>query len=376
MAIKKYPYEFDPKKRKTAKLYSRQRLILGIVNGIIVELFALFLILLLQINVGIKEFLSPLPTLLIVPLYVFLLLTIMNLAKLPLSFYSGYIFEHKYGLSNYTIRGWFRDYLKRLLVGYVIGIITLTAFFYLWSLSNWWLVAGVLYTLFSIFLNYIYPVVLVPFFYKFEPYRNQRHKKKILSMCRYLGVNEIKDVIVVKESEKSKKPNAFFTGFGRTKKIALFDTLTNNFTEDEIETVIGHELGHYVNHDIWRGIFIDAVKIFPVLFAIDKIMRASVNSYGIAYFGDLAALPLFVLLLSITDLITMPFANTYSRHREAEADLFALNIVQKSKAQVSTEKRLADMSLGDDKPHPLIEFFFHTHPAAWRRIKMAREWRK
>ncbi|MBI2579111.1 MAG: M48 family metallopeptidase [Candidatus Aenigmarchaeota archaeon] len=372
----KYPYEFDPKKRNMAKLYSRQRLLMGIANGIIIELLTLLLILLFQANVFLKEALSPLPTLLVVPLYAFFLMTIMNLAKLPLSFYAGYVFEHKYGLSNYTIRGWFKDYMKRQLIGYIIGIITLTAFFYLWSVSSWWLVAGVLYTLFSVFLNYIYPVVLVPFFYKFGPYRNQRHKKKLLALCRMLGVSEIKDVIVVKESEKSKKPNAFFTGFGNTKKIALFDTLTNNFTEDEIETVIGHELGHYVNHDIWRSIAVDAIKIFPVLFIIDKIMHSSVNYFGIAYFGDLAALPLFMLLFSVAELIAMPLANTYSRRREAEADLFALNTVQKAKAQVSTEKRLADLSLGDHRPHPIIEALFHTHPATWRRIKMAREWKK
>ena len=372
----KYPYEFDPKKRKVAKIYSKQRLLLGIVNGIIIEFLALFLVLLLGINVGIKEFVSPLPTLLVVPAYVFVLITLLTVVKFPLIFYGGYVFEHKYGLSNYTLARWFTDYLKRLLVGYVILIPAFTVLFYLWAFENWWVIAGVLYVLFSILLHYIYPVLLVPFFYKIEPYKNERHKRKILELCRRLGVNKIKDIVVVKQSEKSKKPNAFFTGFGATKKIALFDTLTDNFTEDEVETVIGHELGHYVNRDIWRGIAVDALHIFPVLFITNLILWKSVNYFNIAYFGDLTALPLFLLLFSLLDLITLPLINTYSRHREAQADLFALNVVQKQRAQVSTEKRLADLSLGDHQPHPLIEFIFWTHPATWRRIKLAQEWRK
>lgn len=369
-------YDYDPQKRALAKKYSRHRLLVGVLNGIVVELLALFVFLLLNLNVLLKESLSGLPTAVVVPAYAFSLILFLNAVKLPLSFYSGYIFEHKYGLSNYTVAGWFRDYLKRLLVGSVIGVITLTVVFYLWPANYWWIIAGIFYTLFSVLLNYLYPVVLVPFFYKFEPYQNRKHKQRLLAMCRYLGVSEIKDVIVVKESEKSKKPNAFFTGFGNAKKIALFDTLISGFTEDEIETVIAHELGHYANRDIWRGIAVDAIRIFPALFIIDRLLWSGVNYFGIPSFGDLSALPLFVLLFSLAELITMPITNTYSRYREGQADFFALNVVQKPEAQVSTEKRLADMSLGDDQPHPLVETVFWTHPATWRRVKMAQEWKR
>lgn len=177
------------------------------------------------------------------------------------------------------------------------------------------------------------------------------------------GVGGIEGVYIADESRKSKKPNAMFSGFGHTKRIILFDTLTKAFTKDEIETVIAHEVAHYVNKDIPRFILLETAKALVILFLIDRIA----SFYSISL--DITSLSFVLVAYTTMDFISLPFINSYSRHREYYADLFALKTARKKKAQISTEKRLADMALSH-VPHPLIEMWFYSHPNFQKRIEM------
>ncbi len=356
MAVK-YPYKLDPKKRPVARRYSRARIAGYLLNNIGVTL--VFLYILLQAPLigftGIVE-------------YAFIFLTLLFAAQLPLKFYFGYVYEHKYGLSNYRLKGWAVDYAKGMILAYVFTVPVITAFYLLTPLDKWWIYAGIGYFFANAFSNLIYPEVVTPFFYKLKPYRDRAHAKKILGMLRKAGVGGIKGIFVADESSKSKKPNAMFAGFGGTKRIVLFDTLLKAFTKDEVETVIAHEVGHYVNGDIHRFIILDTVKMFIMLLVIDRLAAL----YNIAL--TIESLPFVMIAYVAMDFISMPFINSYSRHREHQADLFALNSAKKRKAQISTEKRLADMALGH-VPHPLIEMWFYSHPNFAKRIKMCEEWR-
>lgn len=374
MANLKYPYEFDPKKRRIAKSYRKGKLLIYFL-GLIISFATGIFILSSGLHVSIRNFVLqyPTPTL----FYGFLIMLAFTITGFPLAFYSTFVYEYKFKLSRYKISGWLIDYLKSNLINYIFSLIIISVlYFAIRNFSPWWIYAGIFYIIFSAVVNYIYPLVIVPFMWKIEPYRDKVMKQKILDLCRKLGVTSIRNVFIVKESEKSVKPNAFFYGIGNQQKIALFDNLLNNFTKDEVETVVGHELGHYINKDVIRGLILEAIIIFPALFAIDYSVRIFASAFHIQGIGDLASLPLIGLVNGVLVFMLMPLVNAHSRWRESQADKFALEHVQKPFAQASMEKRIADMHLSELRTHPLIEFWLFTHPATIRRVKMAENWRR
>ena len=354
MAVK-YPYKLDPKKRPVARRYARARIAGYLLNNIAVTIAFLYVFL----QVPLQGFAGTGG----IAAYAFIFLTLLFAAQLPLRFYLTYVYEHKYGLSNYRMRGWAMDYLKGIILAYVFTIPVITALYLLTPLNNWWIYAGIGYFFANAFSNLIYPEVVTPFFYKLKPYNDRKHVTKILLMMKSAGVGGIKGIFVADESSKSKKPNAMFAGFGGTKRIVLFDTLLRAFSKDEVETVIAHEIGHYVNRDVHRFIILDTVKMFIMLFVIDSLAAF----YGVSL--TVQSLPFMMFVYVIMDFLAMPLINSYSRHREYKADLFALRACKKKTAQISTEKRLADMSLSH-VPHPVIEMWFYSHPNFMKRIKM------
>jgi STE24 endopeptidase len=366
----KYPYNYSREKRRKAKIYTRAKIVSGLVNGLLIP--AVFL--LAFFFSGGPFFLKGLVSgFLAVPAFIFLLLTLLNTVTFPLGFYSGYVYEHKYGLSRQTKRAWMKDYLKGLLMGYLFGVPVLTAVYFLLDLEYWWIYAGILYFFLDVFLDTVYPVLILPFFYRIRPFKNRMLKRKLLEMARRAGAKNIRNVVVAQESEKSVKANAMFAGIGKTKKIILFDTLLDSFTDEEVETVIGHELGHYVNRDIWKGIALDTVTVFPVFFIIHFVLLLTPGLSGIS---DIAGLPVFLAVFDIVGIALMPITNYFSRKWEREADMFGLEAGRNPRAQISTEKRLADLALSDDRPHPFVEWMLYTHPPAEKRIKMVMEWEK
>ena len=370
----RYPYEFDPKKRRAASTYRRGKLLLYFI-GLFISLGTALVILFSSFHTTLRDFVLqyPLATL----FYGFLILLVFSITGFSIAFYSSYIYDRKFKLTRYKITGWFKDYLKNNLIYYILTLIViLVLYFSIKTFSPWWIYAGIFYIIFSSVINYILPFFIIPFMWKTEPYRDKSMKQKILNLCRKLGVMNIRNVVVIKESEKSVRPNAFFMGFGNSKRIGLFDNLLNNFTKNEVETVVGHELAHYVNKDILRGLILEATLVFPILFGVDYFVGVFATFFGINNISDLASLPLIGLIYGTLGFLSMPIANAHSRWRESEADKFALEHVRKSLPQISTEKRLADLSLSELKPHPLVEFWLFTHPSAIRRIKMAENWKR
>lgn len=370
----KYPYEFDPKKRRIAKIYRRDKLLFYFL-GLIISLGTALLILFSGLSTSIRDFVLqyPLPTL----FYGFLILSIFTVTGFPLSFYSTFIYDSKFKLIRYKLSGWFKEYLKSNLISYTLSLIAIAVlYFSIRTFSPWWAYAGIFYIIFSTAINYIFPLFIVPFMWKTEPYKDKPMRRKILNLCRKLGVTNIRNVFVVKESEKSVRSNAFFYGIGNQQKIALFDNLLHDFTKDEIETVVGHELGHYVNRDIIRGLILESILIFPLLFIVDYLVGISAPMLGMQGIGDLASLALIGMINGTLGFLLMPLTNAHSRWRESEADKFALEHVRKPSPQISTEKRLTDMNLADLSPHPLVEFWLFTHPSTIKRIRMAENWKR
>ncbi|HXF99175.1 MAG TPA: M48 family metalloprotease, partial [Bacteroidota bacterium] len=160
------------------------------------------------------------------------------------------------------------------------------------------------------------------------------------------------------------------TGIGKAKRIIIGDTLLKNFTEDEIETVFAHELGHYKHKHILIGIAVGVISTYAGLFITAHLYAVSLSWFGFSSITELAALPLLGLWLSIFGLVTSPLGNMLSRKHERDADRYAVRTTGKKAAFVSALRKLAETNLADPQPHPIVEFLFYSHPAIARRIAM------
>jgi STE24 endopeptidase len=307
--------------------------------------------------------------------YVVVFVVILQLAALPLAFYSGFVVDHHFRLSTQTIRGWATDELKGLGVELVFGLLAGTALYYLIGRTSfWWLAAAAIFAVFSVLLSIILPFVILPIFYKLNPLSDVKLKEDLLQMTKKAGVGRIDRVLVADESRRSIRANAFFSGVGKSRSIVLFDTLLSNFTHREIITVVAHELGHYVNKDIWIEALTSGLLIIPPFFLAQYALRLAVRSSSLTSLIDPAGIPLLFAVLVATNFVLQPVSNAISRVVESKADEFALRVANDPEAQASTERRLADLALAVDKPNRFVEILFYTHPPSSKRIRLAEEW--
>ncbi len=372
-------YQYDPAKRALAKRYEKVKLVLEPVSGAIVPVsFSLFL-LLSGSSVLLERYLASATRSywLTLILYLVLFVVFLQLVETPFSFYSGYTIDHRFRLSTQTLRGWVVDELKGLGIEVVFGVLAGVALYYLiMNVSLWWLAAAGLFAVVSILLSIILPYVLMPIFYKVTPVTDTSLKDNLLQMSKRVGARSIDRVLVADESRRSTRANAFFSGIGKSKAIVLFDTLLNNFPRREVITVVAHELGHYVNKDIWKEALISGLLAIPPFFIADYVLRQSAVSLGLIAIFDPAGIPIIFAILIGVSFLLQPVSNGISRVTERKADEFALRAADDSEAQASAEMRLADLSLAVDTPNRLVELFFYTHPSSSRRVRLAEDWKK
>jgi STE24 endopeptidase len=233
----------------------------------------------------------------------------------------------------------------------------------------WWLPVSILLTFISVVLARIVPTFIMPLFHKFTPIENGSLKERIQTLCANAGVR-IEGVFSFDMSKNTKKANAGFTGIGKAKRIILGDTLLYHFSEEEIETVFAHELGHYKHRHIAIGIAVSILSTFLGLFITSKLYAGSLSWFGFETITDLAALPLLGLWLSVFGLVTSPLGNALSRKHEREADRYAIRTTRNKQAFISALRKLASTNLSDPEPSRLVEFLFHSHPSIARRVAM------
>jgi len=362
---------------RRAKKYSRTHQILSLTGSII-----FFAVLLILIFTGLSKDIEGIAYSYTSNNYLALLIFLgiigvgQGLINFPLDFYSGYILEHKYDLSNQTITGYFKEKLKGFVLGLVIGIPLMFAFYYILSNSGemWWLVLGIVMFTFSILLGRIAPTVIMPLFYKFVPVENEDIKNRLLELCKKTGV-KVQGIFTFDMSKNTKKANAAFTGMGKSRRIILGDTLMNNFSVSEIETVFAHEVGHYTKRHILKMMTVSTLVTFLGLFITAKLYEASLVYFGFTAVNEIAALPLLFLYLSLYGLVTTPISNIQSRMYEWEADTFALETTKDKVSFVSAMEKLAEQNLADKTPNKIIEFLFHSHPSLEKRIQFGRDFR-
>jgi STE24 endopeptidase len=316
------------------------------------------------------------------PIHTFLywaqFLVLTSLLTFPLGVYEGFIREHKYGLSTQTFGPWLGDQLKALGLAVVLGGVLMMALYGIVRRlpRTWWVWGAITSFVFLAFLLLITPVFIAPLFNKYTRLEDPAIRDPILSLARANGI-AAKDIYVQDASRQSTRVSAFVVGFLGTERIVLNDNLLKRSSVAEIEAVMGHEMGHYVMHYFYK-----ALMFFGIVIVLGFAFLHSGSQWAFRHWGDkwrvheardLAAMPLFALLISTYLFILTPALNNYSRAEEYEADIFGLNAARQPDAAAEVALKVADYRKLD--PGPLEEFLFYDHPSGRMRIYAAMRWK-
>lgn len=367
----------DLEKQKQAKRYARIRRRLWLVDTLFSAAYALAW-LFLGWSASLREWLTTFTAneWLLIPLYVAIFGGIYFLLNLPLGYYSGFVLPHRFDQSNQSLKDWLTDQLKGLAIGAPLGLILLELLYLALRLTGdaWWLWAAGGLLLFNVLLSNLAPVLIMPLFNKYVPLGDE-HKdleERLLGLAKRAGT-KVKGVFKFDMSKRTKAANAALTGIGNTRRIVLGDTLINEFTPDEIETVLAHELGHHVHKDIPFLITTGTILVALGLFIASQALDSAVTFFSFTSAADIAALPALSLILSAYGLLTQPLENALSRWRENMADDYALRSTGKHEAFASAFTRLANQNLGEIDPEKWVVFMFYSHPPLGERIEKARK---
>jgi STE24 endopeptidase len=307
-------------------------------------------------------------------IYLVLLLVINKALGIGLD-YSGFRLERRYKLSTQKFRSWAWDEIKGFLVGLVLGSIVVELLYFTlrqWP-QHWWILAWALCMGLFVLLAQLAPVVLFPIFYKFEPLEDEELRRRLVVLGERAGTR-VRGVYRWKLSDKSKKANAALTGLGATRRIILADTLLDNYTPDEIEAVLAHELGHHVHRHILKSICVQAAITLLGFWAANWVLHYAVDEHMFLELSDFANLPLLVLVSVVLSILLMPALNAYSRFNERQADRYAFESIASVEPFIASMNKLAEQNLAERTPSRWVEILFHSHPSIARRLDAARAW--
>jgi STE24 endopeptidase len=305
--------------------------------------------------------------------YVVFLSVVNEIVTFPLSFYSGFLLERRYDLSNESFGGWLRDQAKSFGIGLVLagGAAEAIYFCIRRSPEHWWVSAGLLFTVLIVGLTNVAPVVLLPLFYTVKPLGREALRARLLGLAERAGAR----VLGAYEwglGGKTRKANAALAGLGRTRRILVSDTMLAEYSDDEIEVVLAHEIAHHVHGDIWKGIVFESGLIVAGFYLASRVLAVAGGAAGLRGVDDVAGLPLLLLAAGAVSLVMLPAAHAMSRAFERRADRFALELTQNPVAFISAMRRLGAQNLAEENPSRLVQWLFYSHPPMGDRIAAAR----
>lgn len=310
-----------------------------------------------------------------VTMYVLILSLLFDAATLPFSVYRGFLLERRYGLSTETFGHWLKDHAKAVAIG-VLFAEAGAAFVYFalrhWP-SAWWAVAGVGYSAVAIVLVNLAPVILLPLFFTFKPLERETLRNRLTALASRAGTR-IMGVYEWTLSDRTKKANAALTGMGNTRRILLSDTLLAEYSDDEIEVILAHELAHHVHKDIWTSVMFDMALTFAGFFAAHLALQRAVPFFGLQGIADPAGIPILLFTAGVIGLSVKPLLNAVSRSHERRADSYALKMTENPSAFITAMRRLGQQNLAEDSPSKIVQAFFYTHPPIKERLNAAHNW--
>jgi STE24 endopeptidase len=305
--------------------------------------------------------------------YVLLLAVVHEVVALPLVFYTSFVLERRYELSTEPFGTWIKDHLKAFAIATSFGLAAAHGVYALirWMPVWWWLAAAVAGTGITILLARLAPVVLLPLFYRFVPLERPALNERLVALSGRAGV----PVLGVYEwalGAKTRRANAALVGAGATRRILLSDTLLADYSEDEIEVILAHELGHHVHHDIPKGLAMEFAVLLAAFYGAAGALRTFGAPLGLGGPGDVAGLPVVLLALGAVSLAATPLLYALSRTNERRADRFALSLTRRPDAFITAMRRLGSQNLSEENPSRATVWMFHTHPPMEERIVAAR----
>jgi STE24 endopeptidase len=370
--------DLDPQRQEQARQYARIKRQLWLVDQSISLLYAI-LWLTFGWATGLRAWLTGFINndWLLVAAFASIFTGIYFLLNLPLNYYAGFVLPHRYDLSTQSLKNWTIDQIKGLLLGAVLGLLVIELVYLALRQTgdSWWLwlTGGAL--VFSVLLANLSPILIMPIFNKFTPLGEEHADlaQRLIKLAEQAGT-KIKGVYKMDMSRRTKQANAALMGTGNTRRIVLGDTLINEFSDDEIETILAHELGHHVHKDIPWMIGFGTLTTALSFYLVSLAMNWAIQAFGLTGIADPASLPALMILLSLYGLILMPINNAFSRWRERMADDYALEATGKSDSFASAFTRLANQNLSEVDPQPWVVFLFYSHPPLNARIAKAEKW--
>jgi STE24 endopeptidase len=310
-----------------------------------------------------------------IAVYVLLLAVLNEAIAFPVAFYRGFLLERRYGLTGEPTRAWLRDRAKASTLGLALGLAGAEAVYLairLWP-AGWWLASAAVFAAAALLMAWLTPTVLLPLFYRLGPLERDSLRTRLLALSARAGV----PVLGVYEwglGAKTRRANAALVGAGGTRRILVSDTLLAQYSDEEIEVILAHEIAHHVHRDIPYGIALE----FALLLAGFGVAAVALERWwrplGLAAPGDVAGLPLLMLACGGTLLACTPVVNGVSRFNERRADRFALRLTGRPDAYVSALRRLGTQNLAEPRPSRLALWLFHSHPPIEERVVSAMEY--
>jgi Zn-dependent protease with chaperone function len=379
-------YTLTPERRAQAIAYSRSLYILYFL-GTLVSIGIYLLLWRARIAVTFRTWARKISCrhivqcLIFVPLFV-AAATVLNL---PLDFYSGYILEHQFGLSTQGLASWLGDWGKGLAITAVAGVIGAWIFYAVVRRSprRWWFYFWLISIPLVLTFILIEPYVIEPWFYKFTPLEKTQPVlvERIEAMLKHAGLSlPPARIFEMDASSRTKAVDAYVSGLGASKRVVVWDTTLKKMGPDELLLVLGHETGHYALYHIPKEFALDEgvalLFFFLGFFAVNWLVERAGPLDGVEGIGDLASLPLVLIVLTALVFLSDPAVNGISRHFEHQADQFGLEVAygivpDPNAAEVRALQILGDEDLADPEPNPIIKFWLYTHPPLDDRIRFA-----
>ena len=294
------------------------------------------------------------------------------LAGLPFDYYHSFVIEERYGFNTKTIKIWISDLVKGLLVMIVLGGFLLSALLLMLKYlgENWWIWAWAVFLCFQLLMTVLYPTLIAPLFNTFTPLEAGELKTGIKRLAQRESL-DVEGIYQMDASRRTRHTNAYFSGLGKAKRIVLFDSLIQCHSQDEILSILAHEIGHLKKNHIKKQILINGFVSLLLFFLAAKLMtwEKMYESFGFSAMSGYVGLFLVGILWEPANFFLSPVGRAISRKFEREADFYSLGILKTAKPLVTALKKMAKENLSNLSPHPLYVFFNYSHPPLLERIE-------
>jgi STE24 endopeptidase len=305
----------------------------------------------------------------------------LSILTLPFTWYAQFKLEERFGFNTTSMKTWILDRVKGFLLGVLLGypLLALVLKLIEWTGANWWVWAAAVVIAFQLLLMLIAPAIIMPLFNKFTPLPEGTLRERLFALAQRTDF-PTRSIEMMDGSKRSRHSNAFFTGFGRFRKIVLFDTLIAQLTEPELESVLAHEIGHYKKRHVWKLLGVSIARVFVAFAGIAWLARQQwfsrafgfEHQVGFAAANIVPAILLFALLAGTISFWALPFIHIWSRRFEYEADAFARTTMGEAQSLIQALRKLSEKNLSNLTPHPLYSGFYYSHPTLLERERVLR----